>query len=59
MVRDRGTQGRLPQASPHHHPPDEKFDQDKTRHLLEAAGGMNVDLVEEEPEPVKDENDHH
>lgn len=38
---------------------DEKFDQDKTRHLLEAAGGMNVDLVEEEPEPVKEENDHH
>lgn len=34
---------------------DEKFDQEKTRHLLEAAGGTNVDLVEEEPEPVKEE----
>ncbi len=34
---------------------DERFDQEKTRHLLEAAGGTNVDLVEEEPEPVKEE----
>ncbi len=34
---------------------DDRFDQEKTRHLLEAAGGTNVDLVEEEPEPVKEE----
>ncbi|MCC6426706.1 MAG: DUF3341 domain-containing protein [Phycisphaerales bacterium] len=38
---------------------DERFDQEKTRHLLEAAGGTNVDLVEEEPEKVKTEGTGH
>lgn len=38
---------------------DERFDPEKTRHLLEAAGGTNVDLVEEEPEPVKEEPQAH
>ncbi|MBX3392091.1 MAG: DUF3341 domain-containing protein [Phycisphaeraceae bacterium] len=38
---------------------DDRFDPEKTRHLLEAAGGTNVDLVEDEPEmPVEDDGGH-
>jgi Protein of unknown function (DUF3341) len=38
---------------------DERFDPERTRHLLESTGGSNVDLVEDEPEPVKDSGGSH